>query len=289
MSADSLQSASTKQERLFHNRRSLRHVFALVVGVPVLLLFGILIVQSYHASLNEAAKNVREHMVSEVTTRAKTLNHHLAMMSRYPDQIALAISIRKPDSVDALLSFQYAMLAENPIVYGNAIAWEPFLFDPKEKYVSPYVWRDVQHNGAVSNMLFTPANDYDYLAGWDWYDHPKEKYGGNTGEQSPLRFSAGETEQAKLPRIESGLWSPPYFDEGGGNVLMCTYSAPFFQDRRFAGVVTCDVTTDWIRELLSEKTFAGGWFVLISPDGSVISHPNEQHIMKNFRDRKSVV
>ena len=283
MSVEPSQLLVDVSQQLFQSRRSFRLIFAVVVGVPVLLLFGILIVQTYYTSRAEAARNMREQMVNEVKTRAKTLNHHIAMMSRYPDQIALAITIRKPDSVDALLSFQYAMLAEYPMIYGNAIAWEPFLFDPKEEYVSPYVWRDVKHGGAVSNMLFTPDNGYNYLSGkWDWYEHPKKKYGGDAETPPPLAFTNGDTEYAKLPRIESGLWSVPYFDEGGGNVLMCTYSAPFFLNRRFAGVVTCDITTDWIGKFLSEQAFKGGWFVLVSPEGFIISHHDERLIMKHF-------
>ncbi len=262
--------------------RSLRVVFALIVGIPVLILFGLLIVQNYFTTRAESARTVREQMVHEVKTRAKTLNHHLAMMSRDPDQTALAITIRKPESVDMMLSFQYAMLADNPIIYGGAIAWEPFTFDAGEKYCSPYVWRDLKHGGVVANMMFNPANDYDYFAGWDWYDHPKEKYANDTDHPPALRFVDGRTEQAKLPRIEPGLWCKPYFDEGGGDVLMCTYSAPFFRDRRFSGVVTCDVTTDWIAEFLGEKSFEGGYFILVGHEGSVISSPNPEFVMKNI-------
>ena len=262
--------------------RSLRLIFALIVGIPVMALFGLLIVQNYYASRAESAKTMREQMVTEVKTRAKTLNHHLSMMSRYPDQIALAITINKPESVDEMFSFQYAMLADNPTIYGNAIAWEPFAFDPNEKYCGPYVCRDLTKGGALSNMMFNPANDYDYFDNWDWYDHPKTKYGGPTEKASKLQFVGGESEKSKLPRFEPGLWCKPYYDEGGGNVLMCTYSAPFFQDRRFAGVVTCDVTTDWIAEFLQKESFEGGYFVLVSHEGSIISHPNQEFIMKLF-------
>ena len=274
-----------KSKRRSSFRHSLRLVFAVVVGIPVLLLFGILLVQSYYTNRIEAARVMREQMVNETKARAKTLNHHLVMMSRYPKQVALAITIQKPASVDEMLSFQYAMLANNSTIYGNAIAWEPFAFDPNEKYCSPYVWRDDDYGGAVSNMMFTPENPdpkkaYDYFAGWDWYDEPKKQYGDSTGTPSPLQFSGGPTEKAKLPRVESGIWSAPYFDEGGGDVLMCTYSAPFFQNRKFAGVVTCDVTTDWIEKILNEGMFEGGRFALISTDGSLISHPNPNWVMQ---------
>ncbi len=268
----------------FRSSHSLRLAFALIVGLPVLVLFGILIAQSYFTTRYEAARSMRERMVHEVKTRAKTLNHHLMMMSRFPDQTALAITIHKPHNVDAMLSFQYAMLAENPTIYGNAIAWEPFVYDPKEKYCSPYVWRDAAHKGAVSNMMFNPANEYDYFAGWDWYDNPKKKYAEDPQETAPITFTNETTEHAKLPRIEPGLWSAPYFDEGGGDVLMCTYSAPFFVQRKFAGVVTCDVTTDWIGQFLNDHSFQGGRFVLLSAEGLIISHPNEKLIMKKFDD-----
>ena len=263
---------------------SLRFVFSLIVGVPVLFLFGFLIVQNYFTSRAESAKIMREQMVTEVKTRAKTLNHHLSMMSRYPDQVALAITVQKPKSIDEMLSFQYAMLADNPTIYGNAIAWEPFAFDPNEKYCGPYVCRDLTKGGAFSNMMFNPANDYDYFDNWDWYDHPKEKYSSLAKKASELQFVGGAAEESKLPRFEPGLWCKPYYDEGGGNVLMCTYSAPFFQERRFAGVVTCDVTTDWIAEFLQKESFEGGYFILVSHEGSIISHPDPEFIMKQFSE-----
>ena len=284
LSTDS-QSTAPPPVSKFRKGYSLSVIFALVVGLPVLLLFAILIVQSYYSSRIESGKTMRTRMVNEVKTRAKTLNHRLAVMSHYPAQVALALSIRKPDSVDTMLSFQYAMLADNPTIYGNAIAWEPFLFDPNEKYISPYVWRNADHGNAVSHSMFRPDNEtkYDYFDGWEWYDKPKKRYSGGAGSPSPLQFSDGDAEHEKLPRIEPGMWCSPYFDEGGGDVPMCTYSAPFFlKNRQFAGVVTCDVTTDWIGEFLNDQLFEEGFFVLISTDTSFISCRIKDWIMKKI-------
>lgn len=263
---------------------SLRAIFGFVVGIPVLFLFGVLIVHGYYLSRHEAAKALREQMVTEVQSRAKTLNHQLALMARSPAQIAEAISIRKPRDVDEILSFQYSMLADNPVIYGNAVAWEPYMFDPNKKHFSPYTWRNLNEGGAIGHMMFTPENDYDYFAGWDWYDEPRKKYRDVPQTSSPLSFTPEPEEREKLPRIEQGLWSPPYFDEGGGNVLMCTYSAPFFVDRRFAGVVTCDVTTDWIADFLATESFEDGFFALFANDGAIISHPNLELILERLDD-----
>lgn len=47
-------------------------------------------------------------------------------------------------------------------------------------------------------------------------------------------------------------WSPPYFDTGGGNTWMVTYSVPFFrkqgEKRALAGVVTADLELHWVKE-----------------------------------------
>lgn len=270
--------------RLFKKNWSLRPFFGVIVGIPVTLLFGILLVHGFYASRHEAAKSMRTQMVNEVKIQAKTLNHHLEMMSRIPDQIALAITIRAPGSVEEMNAFQYAMLADNPTIYGNAIAWEPYAFDARQYYCSPYVWRDLSRGGAISSMMFNPENDYDYLKGWDWYDVPKKKYLGTPVGPSPLTFAGGEEEKAKMPRLAPGMWTVPYFDEGGGNILMCTYSAPFFKEGTFAGVVTCDVTTDWIRHFLASEAFAGGYFMLLGRNGSIISHPDSKLIMKEIEE-----
>jgi len=69
------------------------------------------------------------------------------------------------------------------------------------------------------------------------------------------------------------VWSLPYFDAGGGDTWMVTYSVPFFRAgtngaRQLAGVVTADLALDWVREAASTmrlEPFAAGW--LASPPG----------------------
>jgi phosphoserine phosphatase RsbU/P len=73
--------------------------------------------------------------------------------------------------------------------------------------------------------------------------------------------------------VEGGapVWSPPYYDAGGGEAWMVTYSVPFFRDvageqRALAGVVTADLDLGWMRRAAASAelgTFARGW--LASP------------------------
>jgi len=69
------------------------------------------------------------------------------------------------------------------------------------------------------------------------------------------------------------VWSAPYFDAGGGETWMITYSVPFFRRdgaaRALAGVVTADLDLDWVRASAARirlPPFTAGW--LSSPPGA---------------------
>ena len=67
------------------------------------------------------------------------------------------------------------------------------------------------------------------------------------------------------------VWSLPYFDAGGGETWMITYSTPFYRrhataGRGLAGVVTADLALDWVRHTAARATLGPvgmGW--LTSP------------------------
>ncbi|MEW6111549.1 MAG: SpoIIE family protein phosphatase, partial [Thermodesulfobacteriota bacterium] len=103
------------------------------------------------------------------------------------------------------------------------------------------------------------TDSYNY-PGRDWYREPVDR---------------------KVP-----IWTKPYFDEGGGNVIMTTYSHPFFQLARdgargsVRGVVTADVSVGWLtRRLASVRVLQTGFCFLVSSDGTFVAHPNKQFIM----------
>jgi sigma-B regulation protein RsbU (phosphoserine phosphatase) len=69
------------------------------------------------------------------------------------------------------------------------------------------------------------------------------------------------------------VWSSPYFDAGGGETWMVTYSVPFFRrpaegSRVLAGVVTADLDLQWVNEAAEDAELGPigmGW--LVSPPG----------------------
>src|SRR5262249_33350371 len=91
---------------------------------------------------------------------------------------------------------------QNPLVYGAAIAFEPGTYKTDDSLYSPYVHRAA--DGLVEMNITRDVYDWYRDPHWQWWHLPKER--------------------------QKGAWTDPYFDEGAGNVLMVTYSAPFFRD-----------------------------------------------------------
>lgn len=135
------------------------------------------------------------------------------------------------------------ILAAWPDVYGSTIAVEIGDAGPSEKPFAPYLFR---REGAIAySDLALDSYAYQDLA---WYRRAAD-------EQQPV-------------------WSLPYFDAGGGETWMVTYSVPFYRNRAdrgrvFAGVVTADLDLNWMKRVAHDVTLGSsgvGW--LSSPAGT---------------------
>ena len=174
-------------------------------------------------------------------------------LEKVPESIALMLESGyvEKDSITVLLK---EMLAGNKNIYGSTIAFEPYFIDSTQKYFAPYVWFD----GDSLKTMQLGTDEYDYFSK-EWYKMPAE--------------------------LKKSYWAEPYFDEGGGNIIMSTYSVPFYCKRegkkRFAGIVTIDIDLNQLSELLEHvKILETGFAFLISPNGVIMAHPNKEYIMK---------
>lgn len=154
---------------------------------------------------------------------------------------------------DSIFNITRRIVENNPQIIGSAIAFEPNFFKEKGHYFAPYSYRknDTIHTFQLGN----PEYEYFYM---DWYQIPMT--------------------------MQVPYWTEPYFDEGGGNALITTYSVPFFRDidgtRKAAGVITMDLELDWFTELISDvKILETGYASVISKNGTFITHPIKEWIM----------
>ncbi|XP_064622928.1 metabotropic glycine receptor-like [Lineus longissimus] len=138
------------------------------------------------------------------------------------------------------------------LIFGSAIAVEPFVFPAYEIY-SPYAHR----NGSKVNS-FDLSTGYNYLRNdTEWYHTLRIRPWNNLTEISintyRPRLNASEVGpviilQQPIAKLEHGHWTYPYYDCGGGNIWMVTYSSPILAANLslenpiyFRGVATIDI------------------------------------------------
>ncbi|SHH77563.1 PAS domain S-box protein [Ferrimonas marina] len=135
-------------------------------------------------------------------------------------------------------------LNNDPDIYGSAIALEPSLYGRR---FAPYSWQD--QNGRHSMDI--AANAYDYTDGsWDWWELPRT--------------------------TNKAVWTPAYFDENAGNVLMTTYSAPIYIDGVFNGVVTADLE---LENLADRLQMSSSELMVADKQGRLIAHERTEMIL----------
>ena len=152
-----------------------------------------------------------------------------------------------------LLDYLKAVVEHNPEIYGAAIAFEPYAFHKDSLYFSPYYYKD----GDSLKFTYLGGKTYKYFY-WDWYQIPMS--------------------------LERPVWSEPYYDEGGGEIVMSTYSVPFYRwesgERKFTGIVTADISLAWLQEIVdSIRICRTGYGFLISRNGTFVTYPDERMIM----------
>lgn len=232
--------------------KSLSLKISISILTAVFLIFAAVIIYNYLISRDLLLKNVESNAMHLADSKAQQIEKLLENAAFIPRSLAHALHSLdyQEGELQELLT---AIVRGNDEVFGSCIAFEPYAFDPDSIYFAPYSYR----NGNEVSFKYLNSPIIDYFT-QEWYSVSAES--------------------------GKGHWTEPYFDEGGGNVLMCTYSYPFFDKKGFRGVVTIDLTLDWLRHFIeSIKIYDNGYAFLISARGTLIVDPTSaQHEMKNI-------
>lgn len=142
-------------------------------------------------------------------------------------------------------------LESYPSIFGSVIIFlrEDKAAQEKNAFKAVYVWRE---GDKICSSDRTTLEE-DYKASW-YLD--------------PIR--AGK-----------GVWTEPYYDPQV-NVLMVTYSAPFFDENgKIAGVITADVTLDWLEHLLKSLPLGRtGEPILLSASQTFLVYSQKEWLFK---------
>ena len=126
------------------------------------------------------------------------------------DSLVMDIERDRPDGAKEYVERMTAYLTANPLFFGSAAA----IMDSTGAVTScPYVYRS--SSGLVDINIATPEYN---VEGWDWFTMPLA--------------------------TNKGVWIPPFYDEGGGDIWMTTRSVPARDDRGVFAIVTTDLEVD---------------------------------------------
>ena len=155
------------------------------------------------------------------------------------------------DVPDSLERVTQRILADNPVVKGSTVALVPGYLK-QYPLLAPYT--TVLPEGGTKTLSLA-TEEYDYPS-QEWFTKPLE--------------------------LDEGYWSEPYFDEGGGNILMVTYSLPV-KDKagKTAAILTADISLDWLTELVGNvHVYPTAFSMVISRMGQIMVCPAETLIMR---------
>lgn len=219
--------------------------YALLTVLPILVaLVAIVYIFAYRQL--EHQMDAQTDLLGDDTVRRIRLV--LEPVADIPRSLAVSISRTNmnPETMDHLLTESVQL---NPNVFGMALGLEPGVLPNQERYC-PYVFRE---QGEIrSRRLDTPGYRYWTLP---WYTEPL--------------------------RSGQSMWSEPYYDEGGGDILMSTYSVPVIGEGRPLGIVTADISLQRLKAIVSSlRILDSGYATLLSSSGRLIVYPDEAMVMK---------
>ena len=148
-----------------------------------------------------------------------------------------------PDSLHRVCQ---RIVADNPVVAGSTVALVPG-YRADRPLFSPYVYRDADDSLRILSLA---TAEYDYPS-QEWFVRPLE--------------------------LGAGYWSEPYVDEGGGEMLMTTFSIPILDAKgKQAAVLTADISLEWLKELVGRmKVYPNAYCTIASREGHMMVSPPE--------------
>ena len=210
--------------------------FAVVAVTAVLFLsIAVFVAISTSRMMVSEARSTVENVVKAAVGR---IDRQMASVESAVENSAWIVGERLADP-DYMFRITGELVQNNPFIVGSTIAFEPNFFPSKGYYYSAFSYKD--EKGEIKRIQ-QGGETFKYH-GMDWYRIPKE--------------------------TRKSSWCEPYFDAGGAEVMMCTYSVPLMdKDGKVYAVLTSDVSLeDLTRYVATIKPYPNSYTVLSSQEG----------------------
>ncbi|MDD5091012.1 MAG: SpoIIE family protein phosphatase [Candidatus Wallbacteria bacterium] len=217
-----------------------------------LLLFFLLFWYNSRISEKLIIKYMRENASQLADAVSLKIESTLNPISRISENLAVYLE-QSDHSREEISSFMHDLLVRNGDANGLCVMFEPGISTAAGSGFAPYFFRG---DGAIEYVDISA--DYKTESLGEWYQIPR--------------------------LLDKALWGEPYFDEDAHNQIICSYSTPFFRPvdgkKRFAGIVTVDVSLQWLESIVSKiQIFRSGYGMIVTRTGRIVTHPDKNLIM----------
>lgn len=233
-------------------RKGLAYKMILYIFVSIMVIFILIFHYTLKVTKEIVVRNLKLNAEYLTTNTVLRIEKVLGSIQRVPDNLVKIIG--EGGVTDTQMDQMVRMMVENNSeILGACLAFRPYYHSRSQKFYSFYYYRN---NGKIEFLnLGDEKYNYFYM---DWYQIPVE--------------------------LNKPLWSEPYFDAGGANMVISTYSVPVWLMKNgikeFAGVLTIDISLDWFQKYVNEiKVYQSGYGFMISKTGVLITHPIKNFIM----------
>lgn len=234
---------------------TLRTQIIILVCVPLLVLSLCIGVYSFFSTRAFSMTAAETTLESLSTHMASEVNIRLDQIAQIGDALAKRIEgdWSALDTEGRIYSALEDSFNNNAAIYGGSLSFEPHAFDREKRLYAPYLYRDGSGRFVRSTITYDYTDPNDSRS--EWYTAPRQ-----TGRSG---------------------WSMPYFDEGAGNIHMCTYSHPVARDGKLAGVATLDVGIDWLHRFVADlpgQIADYGYCLIVNSDGTYVAHADNSMV-----------
>jgi signal transduction histidine kinase/HAMP domain-containing protein len=226
----------------------------MVIYILIGIIMVFILIFHYTFKLTNAivVRNLKVNAEYLTTNTVSKIEKVLGAVQKVPDNYIKLLS-KNDLSESQIRELIRLMVSSNPEISGACLAYRPYFHGKTEKFHSYYYYQD----GDSIKFLMRGDDDYDYFYK-DWYQIPKE--------------------------LGKPVWSEPYYDNGGSNMLISTYSVPLYLEtggkKEFAGILSVDLSLDWLQKYVNEiKVNKTGYGFMTSRTGVIVTHPIKKMIM----------
>ncbi|MDR1871567.1 MAG: methyl-accepting chemotaxis protein [Deltaproteobacteria bacterium] len=223
---------------------------------PILIIFTVITTVDYFTEREKAITLVTRQLNQQAAHKAAAVNGFFEAMEPAVRMMAAYLDVAKLETDQEYFDLLKLSLSVRPEAYGAAVAYGVGKYSPDKPLYAPYATKKGE-----TTLIDPNHGAYDYTTDAE------------NGSWFIVPYQTGQN-----------LWTEPYFDQGAGDIWMCSYAVPFTYHNEKAGVATVDVSISGLGAIFQEgqaeldQLAEGGYYFIISPTGRFIYHPNQDLI-----------